>query len=100
MPGCFEQEAIKTATSALSLSPDPADHCLAHLAMGKAQVALYHLNPGAHEAGREAWPEYDGVSADDKGAAATAAAGWAVAPEASSLLALPVLGTAGQIFRP
>ncbi|KAL3130482.1 hypothetical protein ABBQ38_008299 [Trebouxia sp. C0009 RCD-2024] len=57
VPGFFEEEAIACASSALQLSSLPGDQCQAHLALGKAQVALYHLKVGGGQAAADlAWP--------------------------------------------
>ncbi len=63
MLGHYEQEAIKAAAAALELSPDPADRCRAHFALGKAHLALYHLHLGP-AAGSDAWPEPGGLQTD------------------------------------
>lgn len=58
VPGYFEEEAIKCASSALQLSSLPSDQCQAHLALGRAQTALYHLTVGGGQAAAKlAWPE-------------------------------------------
>lgn len=57
VPGFFEEEAIKCARSALQLFSLPGDQCQAHLALGKAQIALYHLTVGGAQAAAQlAWP--------------------------------------------
>lgn len=66
--GYFEAEAIQAAKSALQLSPDPSDNCLAHLVLGQAQLALSSLDTpiGASDA---AWTEAaETEPADDAGA--------------------------------
>ena len=60
MPGHYEQEAIKAASSALALTPDPADRCRAQLTLGKARLALYYLHLGP-AAGSDAWPQPDSL---------------------------------------
>ena len=58
VPGYFEQEAIKSASSALQLCSLPADQCQAYLALGKAQLALHRLKVGGWQAAMQlAWPE-------------------------------------------
>ena len=62
VPGHYEQEAIKAASSAIVLTPDPAERCRTQLTLGKAHLALYclHLGPAA---GSDAWPQPDSLQA-------------------------------------
>lgn len=75
VPGYFEEEAIKCATSALQLSSLPADQCQAHLVLGKAQLTLYQLKAGGRQAAMQlAWPEEPAADPTDdslKGAGMT-----------------------------
>ena len=58
VPGYFEEEAIKVSNSALSLSTLPVDQCQAYLALGRAQLGLYHLRAGGQQAALQlAWPD-------------------------------------------
>ncbi len=72
MPCHYEQEAIKAATSALGLSPDPADRCHAQLALGKAHVGLYHRFMSQEAADLAAWSEHENVAAYGAAAASSA----------------------------
>ena len=60
VPGYFEEDAIKSASSALQLSSLPGDQCQADLALGRARLALYHLRLGGRQAAAgHAWAEGD-----------------------------------------
>lgn len=83
--GHYEARAVAAARAALQLSSLPLDSCHAHLALGKAYLALHNveLRPTGSDA---AWTDTSGnevatpaaalpVSAGNAGAANTAAAG-------------------------
>ena len=73
MPGYYEQQAVQAATSAQELSPDPAQLCRAHLALGRAYVALYNLKLGSEVADSDMWLDHDQSAAEAVEVAADAA---------------------------
>ena len=56
MSGHFEQEALKAASAALELSPDPRDRCHSQLLEAKSHLALCHLSMAPLGPSGHAWP--------------------------------------------